>query len=68
MTDKGEIVIIVGVIFLLLAVGVFVLELASPFIGGYGAGATESLMVLGGIIGIILVAHGMIHSRSGGRR
>jgi hypothetical protein len=65
---EGMVIIIMGVVFLLLAAGVFVLELASPFVGGYSSGATETLLVLGGAFGIVLIGLGMIHDRSGGRR
>ena len=59
---------IVGIIFLLLAIGTFSMELASPLVPT--GGVNFILIPMGGAIGIILVGLGLWHhkgSRMGGR-
>jgi hypothetical protein len=67
-TSLGEVVAIVGIIFLLLAIGTFSMELASPLVPT--GGVNFILIPMGGAIGIILVGLGLWHhkgSRMGGR-
>ena len=67
-TSLGEVVAIVGIIFLLLAIGTFSIELASPILPT--TSVNPVLIPMGGAIGIILVGLGLWHhkgSRMGGR-